>query len=476
MTVYHKYQRNVADSDGTLVPATINVDVKATALPATVYSDEGVTTITQPFTATGGLIEFWARAGVYEVTADDGSGTQTFDVVLGAYSFTVGTVAEFLAVAGDLPDESHVVIAPYLSDPVALFKDGVGSDIPNATGWVVTSDHAPATLFGAVGDSDGITASSGTDDGTAINAGLAWMVATGKRFVFDRGLYFRTTIALGATGAFDIDATGSGILVDANVNGMVLGGYTAPYYALTANYTIGSKTLTVSTMPAALTRGTIIKVRGEGVDPANRDSGSETDQFRSGETAVVGGGTQTTTTITLEAPLQFVEAISPTSTAGDESRVDAYTTALTARVWVPELVTGRWRGGFIRYRAGMTATGWNKSAFDVALVDGLDVKGLTLDTCYAQGINLNFCPRYDIRHCAFYNFANDTSAGQFGYMISESGGFFGNVSRCRFHNGRHAFTTNAAKTSSGATEIIKALNSGRKKPRRDDPRLPRDRV
>src|SRR6056297_2100536 len=78
MATYYKYQWNVIDEAGEPLAASVTVARATDDVAATIWSDEGSTVITQPLTATGGLIEFYSRAGAYNITIDDGSATQTF--------------------------------------------------------------------------------------------------------------------------------------------------------------------------------------------------------------------------------------------------------------------------------------------------------------------------------------------------------------------------------------------------------------
>lgn len=78
MPKFVQFKDTIRDETGAIVPlAEIEVRTLAGGL-ATIYSDEGVTPIVQPFDATAdGVVEFYALAGEYELTATRGSDVYT---------------------------------------------------------------------------------------------------------------------------------------------------------------------------------------------------------------------------------------------------------------------------------------------------------------------------------------------------------------------------------------------------------------
>lgn len=78
MPKFVQFKDTIRDETGAIVPlAQIEVRTTAGAL-ATIYSDEGVTPIVQPFDATAdGVVEFYALAGEYELTATRGADVYT---------------------------------------------------------------------------------------------------------------------------------------------------------------------------------------------------------------------------------------------------------------------------------------------------------------------------------------------------------------------------------------------------------------
>lgn len=80
-----KYINNVQDTNGkAIVGAAITVNLAATGLPATLYSDNGVTLTTNPiYSSTTGSFAFYAADGRYNIVVTYGTNTiSTTDILL----------------------------------------------------------------------------------------------------------------------------------------------------------------------------------------------------------------------------------------------------------------------------------------------------------------------------------------------------------------------------------------------------------
>lgn len=87
MAIMQRYDGVVQDASGnTILNASVQVNIKATAAAATIYSDEGVTPKTNPIvTGMSGRFWFYAADGDYTVTATYGGSTfELGDVTLRA--------------------------------------------------------------------------------------------------------------------------------------------------------------------------------------------------------------------------------------------------------------------------------------------------------------------------------------------------------------------------------------------------------
>lgn len=259
----------------------------------------------------------------------------------------------------------------------------------------------------------------------------------GGMVIIPAGTYAITTTITSTKEVF-VYARGAVFEVNANVSAFYFS--TAPERkALTADYDAGDTAIAVTALSAALTKGQPFKIISEAVDPANRDSGSSTSQYRCGEWAFADGGT--TTSISLQQPLRFPFGKSPTSTAGEEATVAAYTTALTAEVIVLSGKTMQWEGGEIVYQDGNDAS-WNAAAF---VVEGYYNPSVSVNI--SRGYGPGIIPRGTfsalVRDCIIKNLNNNTSLGQYGYGVADTG-FATKVDNCAFANTRHGYTTNAS--------------------------------
>jgi polygalacturonase len=306
--------------------------------------------------------------------------------------------------------------------------------------------------FGAVGD--GVA-----DDATAIQLAFN-AVASGGSVFFPAGSYKLLSGISVVNKTVHVDARAAKFLVNANVAAFRFDSSTsANIYSLTSNYVIGATTLACSTLPAALADGTAFKIVSNAVDPANRDKGSNADQYRSGEWATASGGT--TTSITLRNPLRFTRGVSPTSTAGEEAKVDAYTTALNARVIIPSTYSLSWDGGEIQYEDGHDGDGWNQPALTLTGLYRPTVQGLAINRGYQVGIAIAGCVDAKASNCVVKNLTDNTSLGQFGYGVAEGGCLRTQIIGCSFSNTRHGYTTTNIAIAASSSHLGSLLRSGR---------------
>lgn len=310
----------------------------------------------------------------------------------------------------------------------------------------------------------GTTGDGVADDTAEIQATFTYANTIASAFAYDikprvvipAGNYVITS-QITVSSSVDVDATGAVFLVNANVTPFYF--YSAPeVVALSANYTVGSTTLAVNTMTAALTDGQAFKIVSDAVDPGNRDSGSSTSQWRVGEWAYATGGN--TTSITLKNPLRFSRGINPVSGAGDEAMVDAYTTAYNARVLVLTGVTMSWTGGTITYESGHGATPWTARAMQVIGYTDPRIKNLTINKGYGPGIQLAGCVRPVVESSRFENLENDTAQGQYGYGVAD-GSFMTIMRDSSCSNVRHCYTSSAATATAGSVSYPTLLSVGR---------------
>jgi len=299
---------------------------------------------------------------------------------------------------------------------------------------------------------DGLTDNS-TDIQTAFNA-----VADGGTLNFDERDYIITTGITHSNKSITVNARGATFNIDANVTAFLFDGTILETKDLSGNYTKNGVTINVNTMDAAFVDGEPFKILSDAVDPANRDKGSNASQYRVAEWSVAKSATSTV--ITLDKPLRFPVGVDPTSTGGEEAAVDAYTTALNARVIRLSRKKIRWIGGTIAYEEGHDATPWTAAAF---VVRGYENPYVEIDITrgYSLGVSFVGCYHAYIDNSKINNLTNNTSNGQFGYGVADAS--FGTRvgGGCSFTNNRHGYTTNALISAADETDVSRVLSSGR---------------
>lgn len=255
--------------------------------------------------------------------------------------------------------------------------------------------------------------------------------------------------------AFENSAT-----VTADVTAFEFANPTYEVRDLSSSYSAGDTTINVNTMTNPPNPGDWFKIISDAVDPYNRDKGSNSTQFRIAEWCRV--ESSTSTSITIAAPLRFVTGISPTSTAGDEAQVDAYTTTLNARVLILDQTHAppEYHGFLPNFQTGQESTPWNASCLvfqgfpGAKIIDGKMRKG------YGIGIKLMGCPDFVVRNLDIANLTDNTSNGQYGYGIADSSGY-GSVENSRLHTTRHGYTTNAPQAAADTSTFSDLVSIGR---------------
>ena len=333
------------------------------------------------------------------------------------------------------------------------------TSVPGLAGWAPFGMQAKFALFGAVGDTviaaDG-TLSSGTDDTTAMQAACDWAnAARGRKVLGDDGATYRVTAEITGTGDLRVDLGSARIFATANANIFTWVSTLYGPFDLATSYTAGdlSIDLTGDPLPAAPLKGTVMKIVSDGVDPGNRDEGSNASQSRIGEWFVVGSGS-TTTNIVLHRPLRFTRAISPTSTAGDEGEVDSYTTTLSARVvYANHDEVFEFTGGVIGYEYGHDAS-WTADA--IHLTGYHSPRVLThVQKCYSSGVRTYGTVDAEMSGCSFADFRPDR-----GYGVSDAG--WNTVAKdLRGSNIRHVYSSSIFAMTAGRTEPEVLIGAGR---------------
>ena len=389
------------------------------------------------------------------------------------------------------------------ADRVVVFDDDADQTMQatrSAFGQALTQELVSGTdvrVFGVKGDavvSNGVLI-SGTDDTAALQAAVDWQQAQpGRKLLGIPGATYLVTNSLVTdTGNdFRADWMGSRFFVNANAILFLAGNPNMRIAALTSDYTKDSTSLSVASTGTVLAPSQPFIVLSDAVAPWNRDNGDEASQRRVGEWAMAIKTGTTTTNIELAAPLERVIGVSTDDdsqgitsatsliagrtytilTAGttnftlvgaannnvgtvftatgagtgtgtvtsDEARVDAYTTALNARIVIPEYYNWEMVNFEIEYAAGHDSG--SSDVWTAAAVLLYGVRGKVADfrivRGYGPAIGLTGTHKFHVLGGQFDWLANDTSAGQFGYCVNDSG--YGTiVIGCTFGDSRHGY-------------------------------------
>lgn len=299
-----------------------------------------------------------------------------------------------------------------------------------------------------------------SDNSAAIIRALTF--AAGRKVVGAPGAIYQLTTAVSFTGPVNLDMSRSKVYMAANVEAFYLKSTPLGPYALTANYdyTATPLQLSVAAMASAPKPGQIMKIVSKARDLGNRDGGSSTDQYRTGEHFVVGIGS-TTTNIVLTAPLQFYLGGSDTWTVGDEAIIDAYTTASQAQVIALNMDDKFYFAPpEIEYAAGNEATPWTARSIRLRGQAYPVIDSPRIVRGYGPGISITGTYGARIINPTVLQLINNTGLGQFGYGISDSG--WGTVVEGgNIANTRHGYTTSGARSTYSSLSADGILGLGR---------------
>ena len=328
----------------------------------------------------------------------------------------------------------------------------------------VLSNTRTLESFGALGDTvttDRLIYISGTDDSTSIQSALDWCKANPARKLLGAGdKIYTIRSTLSGTGHFNLDMQGGLILVDANVQALDWKATVeVESEALTSDYVKGSTSLDITNIGQFTIRNDkVCKIVSDAVDPSDRDEGSSSSQYRVSEFFVT-SDISDAHEVFLTKPLKFTTGISPTSTSGDEARVDSYTTALNARVvmvdnderfilrnarFISEPLQGTWTN------KTMTISGFVRP-----LIENIDILH-----GYNIGIKLSGTYQATLRNIFVEQLKDDISSSNFGYGIGDAG-YGTTVENLHIKNVRHGYTSAVSTLAANETNAYSILQSGR---------------
>jgi hypothetical protein len=378
--------------------------------------------------------------------------------------------------------------------------------IPDLDDMAPSGDTTSFRTFGALGNaviSADRTSATGTDDTAAIQAAFTWQQARkGRKLLGKAGAVYLVTDTITTSGE-DINVDFRGATIFKNSSGTLFSfpPATIRYYDLSANYTKGALTIPVSTTTTALDVGQPFIVLSDAIAPYNRDSEDNANQFRVAEWAFAATGT-TATSIALKAPLSRVRGISTANadqgivTAGsfvtgrsytiltvgstdftaigaasntkgvtftatgagtgtgtatsDEARIDAFTTAQSARIAIPAIKLLNVRNARIMYAEGHgqgSGSIWQGTAFSVFGYTG-EFANIDQQRGYDGCIQLNGTVNMKVTNCTARHLENNTGDNQYGYGVEDKG--YGTVvDNCRWDFCRHGYTTGSASITAG---------------------------
>lgn len=277
----------------------------------------------------------------------------------------------------------------------------------------------------------------------------------GKTVRFSRAIY-RLNRSVLTEKSLHVEAGLAQFLVVENVTPFMFDA-PADICQLSADYAAGALSFQLSSIPVTVKPGNFFKIVSNAVDPANRDQGSNAEQYRCGEWGVVDGVSGGA--LSLKTPLRFTTGVSPTSVEGEEPTIAAYTVSLNSRVVFPTEKTLVWRGGEILFEDGHD-TAWTAAAITVRGYCFSEID-ISISKGYGPGVNLIGCCMTSVKSVA-RNLADNTGAGQFGYGVVDSGGFGNRVLLGSFFSRvRHGFTTNALTVAADSTTPYLLMGTGR---------------
>lgn len=319
----------------------------------------------------------------------------------------------------------------------------------------VSGQGRSVASFGAIGD--GVT-----DDTAALQAAINY-ANTPDSYLFDETQNtYKTTASLTATisGVMRIDLGRAKIVCAANVPAIILSAATGSAFSITTNYVKGSTNIAVPTLGFTPVAGQRVRIASNALDPANRELGDAASQYRVAEWAIVGEGS-TSTNIVLTQPLRFPTGISPIVTVGDEARIDAYTTAMNARVMFPDdSAKLLWAGGILAHEDGHDGDGWNNAVLSLRYLKDPVVQGLKITRGYQHGVSLGGTWRAHVDGCDISGLSNNTGIGQYGYSVADLG-WQSLVTNCKFSRSRSGYTTGELTSVADSVSPVYMMMGGR---------------
>jgi hypothetical protein len=248
--------------------------------------------------------------------------------------------------------------------------------------------------------------------------------------------------------------------------------------SLTANYTKGSRTLTIAhtgVQLAGIERGTWIKVVSDALDGWNRNQGTQTNQYRLGEFAQVRkvvDNLDGTAVIHLWGPLKFVRGFTNTGDAELLTEGDTYTTANSARIIALLDTPPTWLGGTFEVQDADThvgAGGWNNDMFTFRHYPGPVIRDVILGPGAGKALTLTGCPNFLVdgvrieRQPDFTEqSANDSiTTSYIGYGVAIAGCWGGVVSNLIATDTRHGVTESNTTSTAASTSASLLIATGR---------------
>lgn len=391
---------------------------------AQIYNEDG-SPRANPFIGTlEGFVQFWAEAGSYKIIGVYGEDqTAEWSVTIDAPAIRAEEAADRSESAADIAGE-YAELAGEAAARIGL---------------------SPRD-FGAVGD--GLT-----DDTSAVQASVYWMLAQKGRRIVDRSAStYRVTGTISGVGTVDIDWGQSRFLK--NRSGVVFSFNDTtplgPFY-LSADYAPNSVNLSVSGIPA-MKAGTRVKFVSRAVDPHNRDQGSRPVQDRVAEWAIVASSTGNS--LVLGQPLTNTEGISPVSVVGDEPRIPAYTVDMNACLFVyADEHTFSMKGGKVTFDTDDTSV--QGDGIVCRFYKSPVIEGFTLEKGHRNGITVAGTWGAEIKDPKISHLTNNIGAGNLGYGISDQG-WQTTVWGGLVEDVRHAYTTGGGNTAWPPSAVVSA--------------------
>jgi hypothetical protein len=277
------------------------------------------------------------------------------------------------------------------------------------------------------------------------------------------GAAYTFATAIEYIGSVNLDLSMSNVTVTANITPITLKASSTGRFNLSADYDVSVTPLQldVSALPTAPAAGQVIWIASKARDLGNRDNGSTSNQYRTGEAVRLGVGS-TTTRLVLARPLSYHLGGADTSTAGDEAVVSSYTTALNAHIVVPDMAAKcNVKLPTITYNDAAGDGDWSATAIRLwAYVNGRVSHG-GVNLGYGAAVRVWGTYAMTIEKVAASNLT-DNAPSQLGYGIAD-GGWNTRVVGLSASSLRHAYTSSKA-SSSFAVETLdayKAMTFGR---------------